>query len=582
MTRYGYFTGVGGTIEDLTGVVTSEESSKAFEKRSGPKRRSGATAESYDTVIPALNVLVIDDRFGKDDGLWNQFKKDSGLFSHTDKLVVLSGQVQQDDGTFKNDYHLDTILPTLRDNRWSLILLDLQFVAAKENAKQNNVFGAHLYQQIKGKYPNLHIVMMTGEHQEKLPDEIAYAPYISKDGLDWAELVCNGFLANGCAANKMLTPDQKRALLELTDKETANSDKMLDVFRDAYVKAKANAPICILGESGAGKEVIAKYIHRISRDGTPFVATGMGEHNSGDQSLDISSIFGIGDRVATGVSARKGLVELAGEGTLFFDEIGEMSPALQAASLRFLEDRKYTPVGGQPKDSKCRLLFATDRDLRSSDILRHQLFERIHINQAIVIPPLRNHREDIPQLAETFLKAACNEQGKKGIKFDKKALDSLCVFDFPGNIRELKNVVSYLVTTKGNHSLIKTEELTACLHKSSQQTTSVHRLADLVDIINNFSVDKLDPGLDGAQTGTLLKMEEAMIGLNKRCTEASLELKDNQLTPAVCYMIGKKRRYDRRFDFLAEGTSLVSLCDLVTKGKTRGTSGNKKSKKPVA
>ena len=192
----------------------------------------------------------------------------------------------------------------------------------------------------------------------------------------------------------------------------------------------------IRGETGVGKEVLARYIHKISnRKDKPFIVvdcTTIPEH------LFESELFGYEKGAFTGATQRKmGLVELANKGTLFLDEIGDMPLSVQAKLLRFVETKRFRRVGGlKDVEVDVRIISATNKNLErliSEGKFREDLYYRINIVE-LEIPPLRERREDIPLLVEFFLK-------KFGKKISEKALNELINYSWEGNVRELKNII---------------------------------------------------------------------------------------------------------------------------------------------
>jgi len=211
--------------------------------------------------------------------------------------------------------------------------------------------------------------------------------------------------------------------------------------------AKTNATVLITGESGTGKELLARLIHHESlRVRGPFVpvnCAGLAE------SIIESELFGHVKGAFTGaVRAKKGKFELAENGTLFLDEIGEIPRTIQAKLLRALQEREVDPVGGEePTRIDVRLIAATHRDLdrmvRDGEF-REDLYYRIKV-VVLRLPPLRERREDIPQLAEHF-RVAANERNRRSVEgFTPSALERLSSYGWPGNVRELENVVEQAV-----------------------------------------------------------------------------------------------------------------------------------------
>lgn len=211
--------------------------------------------------------------------------------------------------------------------------------------------------------------------------------------------------------------------------------------------APTNSTVLITGESGTGKEVVAREIHRLSqRAAGPFVPVNVGAI---PETLLESELFGHEKGAFTGADARRaGLFELATGGTLFLDELGEMPPSMQVKLLRVLQDRTVTRLGGgRPIPVDVRIVAATNRDLEArvrDGLFREDLYFRINVIR-IKLPPLRERKADIPALAGLFLARFARESGKDIFEFTPEALRALLVYRFPGNVRELENIVERAV-----------------------------------------------------------------------------------------------------------------------------------------
>ncbi len=225
-----------------------------------------------------------------------------------------------------------------------------------------------------------------------------------------------------------------------------SSEPFLAVLDLAHRVAESDATVLILGESGTGKEVIAREIHRASsRVRKPFVAVNCSAIPEG---LLESELFGHEKGSFTGaVRQKKGRFETADGGTVFLDEIGDMSPALQAKLLRFLQDLIVQRVGGTADvQVDVRILAATNRDLEaeiSGGRFREDLYFRLNV-VTITMPPLRERREDVPQLVEHFLTSLAPPGGKPK-KMSPRATRLAMAYDWPGNVRELENAVQRAV-----------------------------------------------------------------------------------------------------------------------------------------
>jgi DNA-binding NtrC family response regulator len=222
-----------------------------------------------------------------------------------------------------------------------------------------------------------------------------------------------------------------------------DSDSMREVLHTASRVARTGMPLLITGETGVGKEMVARCIHDLSGRKGQFVPLNCVAIPS---SLVESELFGYVKGAFTGAHGdKKGLFLAANNGTLFLDEIGEMSAEMQAKLLRVLEDNSVRPLGAtEHVSANVRLVCATNSDLKNNVArgrFREDLFYRVNV-VAINIPPLRQRREDIPVLIEHFLKEAVRQ-----IRVEKNALDALVEYEWPGNVRELKNEVARLLAT---------------------------------------------------------------------------------------------------------------------------------------
>jgi DNA-binding NtrC family response regulator len=231
------------------------------------------------------------------------------------------------------------------------------------------------------------------------------------------------------------------------DKIIGRSKPMLDVFARVRRAAQAESTILILGESGAGKELVAEAIHQNSRrKAGPFVAVNMA---AVPQNLVESELFGHAKGAFTGATvARMGRFEAANGGTIFIDEIGDFALESQAKMLRVLETHTITPVGSNDeKDVDVRVVAATSRNLEellSEGEFREDLYYRLTV-VTIPLPPLRERPDDIPLLVRQFLDELCRENDRPRMSPDAELARFLETFDWPGNVRQLRNCLESMV-----------------------------------------------------------------------------------------------------------------------------------------
>jgi len=225
------------------------------------------------------------------------------------------------------------------------------------------------------------------------------------------------------------------------------SKKWKDTLALATKVAGTETTVLLTGESGTGKEVVARYLHRASpRAQGPFVALNCAALP--EQLLE-SELFGSEKGAFTGaVASRPGRIEQAAGGVLFLDEVGEMSPAVQAKFLRVLQEKEFQRLGGsRPMRTDVRVVAATNRDLAaaiSRGEFREDLYYRLHVFE-IRLPPLRERPEDIPALLEAFLREIGEGVGRPAAGISREARDKLLAYAWPGNVRELRNAVERAV-----------------------------------------------------------------------------------------------------------------------------------------
>ena len=241
--------------------------------------------------------------------------------------------------------------------------------------------------------------------------------------------------------NKALKKEIRRQSMPPCDRPTGKNRAFVDVLKLAETVAPTESTVLITGESGSGKEVLARYIHGLSgRAEANFLSVNCGALPEG---LLESELFGHLKGAFTGaVKDKVGLFEAANGGTLFLDEIGEMSPATQVRLLRALQEREVIPVGStEVRHIDVRIMAATNSDLNEEirrGAFRSDVYYRVNVI-ALHLPPLRERRDDIPMLARRFLDALAEREGERDLAED--TLAALCAYDWPGNVRELENAL---------------------------------------------------------------------------------------------------------------------------------------------
>ena len=245
-----------------------------------------------------------------------------------------------------------------------------------------------------------------------------------------------------------------------------HSPKMVQIYNLIRQLGATKTNVLISGESGTGKELVAQAIHQqSSRAGKSFVTINC---SAIPENLMESELFGHVKGAFTGaVANKKGLFEIAHEGTVFLDEIGDLSPFIQVKLLRVIQEREFIRVGEtQTISVDARLISATNKNLEQEVIqgkFREDLFYRLNVVH-LRLPPLRERREDIPLLAQYFLEKYSKELGKNVRSISSYALDTLMNYNFPGNVRELENIIERSVALESSN-IILPESLVLSEHK---------------------------------------------------------------------------------------------------------------------
>lgn len=300
-------------------------------------------------------------------------------------------------------------------------------------------------------------------------------------------------------------------------KIVGNSPNMIHIYNLVRQVAKTKTSILITGESGTGKELIARAIHDLSRRcDNHFVVLNCGGI---PETLMESELFGHKKGAFTGATQdKKGLFEVADKGTIFLDEIGELSLPIQVKLLRAVQEHVFRPVGGNEDISvDIRILSATNKNLEDEVItgnFREDLFYRLNVIE-IKVPSLRERKSDLRLLAQHFLDKYSREMGKEITKISSYAIDLLNKYDFPGNVRELENLIERSVALSSTN-IILPDSLALSIHKRRWIEGVKDRRFDLDEVRNGVSLDAI---LEDIERAYLKKALECTNGKKQEAAE---------------------------------------------------------------
>jgi DNA-binding NtrC family response regulator len=321
--------------------------------------------------------------------------------------------------------------------------------------------GFELLRKLKADAPAVAVVLMTAfDDMQTAIDAMkdgAYDYLVKPLDLDRLEAIVNAALEQRRRNGDDRTPGsvEPDAPPLATNNLLGRHPRMIDVFKVIGRVAASSAPVLIRGETGTGKELIARTIHEnSSRAGKPFISVNCA---SLPETLLESELFGHVRGAFTGAHAdRKGRFEVAGSGTILLDEVGDTTPAFQAKLLRVLQEREYYPVGGEePRRSEARVLAATHQPIEAlvrDGSFREDLYFRLRVVE-IAVPPLRDRREDIPLLARHLAASAARLADRPAPRLPDDVIRRLVLHDWPGNVRELENTLMRAVVLAGGDSL---------------------------------------------------------------------------------------------------------------------------------
>lgn len=387
-------------------------------------------------------------------------------------------------------------------------IIDIVFTDFKMPGKS----GLDLLREIKKINPDTQVVIMTAfgtiENAVLAMKEGAF-DYITKP-IDLDEI---DLLIKRIKERQNLISENIRLKEQLTDKYKlsgviSSSAIMEEVLSIASRVAESKASVLIRGESGTGKEVLAKAIHFSSeRKDKPFIAVNCAALN---ENLLESELFGHEKGAFTGADKQKrGRFELANGGTLLLDEIGDLPASTQIKLLRVLQEEEFERVGGsQTINVDVRIIAATNRDIEKQikeGSFREDLYYRLNV-VTIKIPPLRERREDIPTLIDYFLKKYITDTKKNKAEFSKEAFDILMRYDYPGNVRELENIVHHSLVLS-REELISSEDLPISLRKKKSESGPCNELdmeTPMTEQVENLEKKMVKEAMErtkGNQTG---------------------------------------------------------------------------------
>ncbi|MEA2040687.1 MAG: sigma-54 dependent transcriptional regulator [Thermodesulfobacteriota bacterium] len=404
-------------------------------------------------------------------------------------------------------------LDQVRKNYFDLLLLDY---------KMPEMNGLEVLKQVKGINPEIDVIMMTAYGTVEMAVNAmksGAADYITKP-IELDELL---ILIDRVSERRTLLRENEILLEELrgkgvtTDQIIYKSQVMEEVINLAGRVADSRATVLIRGESGTGKELLARLIHTLSpRSQRPMITVNCAAL---PESLLESELFGHEKGSFTGASNRRiGRFEEADRGTLFLDEIGDISPSVQVKLLRFVQELEFQRVGGnQTIRADVRIISATNQDLRArieQGRFREDLFYRLNVVD-IVIPPLRERKEDLPALIEHFLTHFATENGKQIQGISQEARDLFMKYDYPGNVRELENIIERaVVITRG--LIISSRDLPFSggpAHSNQSETGNPGTLKESIDALERRMVQDALRSTGNHQTRAagLLGISERML-----------------------------------------------------------------------
>ncbi len=400
----------------------------------------------------------------------------------------------------------------IKKNHFDLLLCDIRL---------GDITGLDVLRASKKKNPATVVIMIsaytTAETAVEAMNDGAY-DYVPKpfDNEELKQTIANALDLKTLEHEKEILDGELKENIHF-GKIVGKSPGMLQIYKMIRQVAKTKTNILITGESGTGKELIANAIHEESeRSEMPFVVINCGGI---PENLIESELFGHKKGAFTGATIdKKGLFETADKGTIFLDEIGEIGLSLQVKMLRVVQEKVFKPVGSNENISvDVRIISATNKELEDEVIagrFREDLFYRLNVIE-IKIPPLRERKSDLKALAQHFLDKYSHEMNKEVTKISSYAIELLKKYDFPGNIRELENLLERSVALTSTNILLP-DSLTLSIHKRRWIEGIENRRFDVDEVEKGVSLDTI---MEEIERAYIIKALECTKGGKNKAAE---------------------------------------------------------------